>query len=181
MLVCCWENPSSVESRTEGCSHAAQGKALSTRSKPGLRKALNWQLQWDDNNMNKMIRAGRMVDKGRCQLQVGVEERTNKWLLFLYCWLVMMTRPETLMMVMTTMTIPPQYDGPASCVPYTSCGPFGLMLSNLRKPFPNVGWCWCWCWCWFPIVIALFRQYPWSWRRCTHVEKTPHWVFQSPR
>jgi len=30
-----------------------------------------------------------------------------------------------------------QYDGPASCVPYTSCGPFGLMLNNLRKPFPN--------------------------------------------
>jgi len=46
----------------------------------------------------EQARAGRMVDKGRCQLQ---------------------------------------YDGPASCVPYTSCGPFGLMLSNLRKPFPN--------------------------------------------
>jgi len=43
-------------------------------------------------------RAGRMVDKGRCQLQ---------------------------------------YDGNATCVPYTSCGPFGQMLSNLRKPFPN--------------------------------------------
>ena len=33
---------------------------------------------------------------------------------------------------------PSQYDGSASCVPYTSCGPFGMMLKNLRKPFPNV-------------------------------------------
>jgi len=43
------------------------------------------------------VRAGQMVDKGRCQLQ---------------------------------------YDGPASCVPYTQCDPFSMMLTNLRKPFP---------------------------------------------
>ena len=33
-----------------------------------------------------------------------------------------------------------QYDGPASCVPYTQCDPFSMMLTNLRKPFPLVSY-----------------------------------------
>ena len=51
--------------------------------------------------------------------------------------MMMMTETKEVMMKVT-LKYPSQYDGSASCVPYTSCGPFGMMLKNLRKPFPNV-------------------------------------------
>ena len=69
MLACCCENRSSVALRTGRCSLAAQGTACLIRSRPGSvfpTTALTMTMTMTII----MGRAARMVDKGRCQLQV---------------------------------------------------------------------------------------------------------------
>ena len=72
-----------------------------------------------------MCRAGQMVDKGRCQLQV---QKKNLY------------SDHIFEITKTLSWFSSQYDGPASCVPYTQCDPFSMMLTNLRKPFPLVSY-----------------------------------------
>ena len=60
-------------------------------------------------------RSGLLESEGQCQLQV--------------CWSIRLHIDDQSL----------QDGGGASCVTYTSCRPFHLMLGNLRKPFPSVG------------------------------------------